>query len=171
MEPVAMTLWMRGRTRVLAFSSRAPSRRARARAPMHLSMSFKALWITAALAPLFALYALNRWNRPLEPSTHVLGVLERLGAGQDLRPSPDHRQFLSRPWFAASATDTTAVVLNWSRFSNVLDIAAVLCHPALADTIAEVLVWNNSPNKISVKVNDASSSTVGMMLKSLKLWL
>jgi hypothetical protein len=137
---------------------------------MQLSMSFKALWIIAALAPLFALYTLNRWNRPLEPSAHVLGVLERLGAGQDLRPSPDHRQFLSRPWFVASAADTTAVVLNWSRFSNVLDIAAVLCHPALADTIAEVLVWNNSPNKISVKVNDASSSTV-RMLKSLKLWL
>ncbi|KAI0363627.1 hypothetical protein BV20DRAFT_1031042 [Pilatotrama ljubarskyi] len=39
--------------------------------------------------------------------------------------------------------DTTAVVLNWSRFPNVLLIASLLCGPWLDNTIAQVFIWNN----------------------------
>ncbi|KAI0361054.1 hypothetical protein OH77DRAFT_1492195 [Trametes cingulata] len=39
--------------------------------------------------------------------------------------------------------DTTAVILNWSRFPNVLLIASLLCGPWLDDTIAQVYIWNN----------------------------
>ncbi|KDQ63120.1 hypothetical protein JAAARDRAFT_202624 [Jaapia argillacea MUCL 33604] len=45
--------------------------------------------------------------------------------------------------------DTTAIVLNWSRFQNVALIAGLLCGPWLDHTIAEVFVWNNSPHPIS----------------------
>jgi hypothetical protein len=48
--------------------------------------------------------------------------------------------------------DTTAIVLNWSRLTNVKNIASLLCHPTLDGIIAEVFIWNNSPKKISHKV-------------------
>ncbi|KAI0081076.1 hypothetical protein K474DRAFT_1588390 [Panus rudis PR-1116 ss-1] len=49
-----------------------------------------------------------------------------------------------------SATpDTTAVILNWSRFSNVRNIAALLCGPWLDDIISEVYIWNNNPKAIA----------------------
>lgn len=48
--------------------------------------------------------------------------------------------------------DTTAVILNWSRFPNVVKIASLLCGPSLENTIHTVFVWNNSPNQISEAV-------------------
>ncbi|KAH7886036.1 hypothetical protein F5I97DRAFT_1877220 [Phlebopus sp. FC_14] len=45
--------------------------------------------------------------------------------------------------------DVTAIVLNWSRLHNVIRIASLLCEPWLDDTVAEVLIWNNSPHKLS----------------------
>ncbi|KAK0199020.1 hypothetical protein F5146DRAFT_920864 [Armillaria mellea] len=45
--------------------------------------------------------------------------------------------------------DTTAVILNWSRFLNVVKIVSLLCGPSLENTIHTVFVWNNSPNRIS----------------------
>lgn len=53
--------------------------------------------------------------------------------------------------------DTTAVVLNWSRFSNVLEIASTLCSPSLERVIAEVFIWNNNPSPISYDVRPFSS--------------
>jgi hypothetical protein len=53
----------------------------------------------------------------------------------------------------SSLPDTTAVILNWSRLSNVVDIASVLCHPDLRDVISEVFVWNNNPTPISQSVS------------------
>ncbi|KAI0314766.1 hypothetical protein OF83DRAFT_1135307 [Amylostereum chailletii] len=44
-----------------------------------------------------------------------------------------------------SQPDTTAVVLNWSRFPNVRRIVALLCSPELSGTIAQIVVWNNNP--------------------------
>ncbi|KAH9929659.1 uncharacterized protein B0H18DRAFT_995571 [Fomitopsis serialis] len=41
--------------------------------------------------------------------------------------------------------DTTAVLLNWARFPNVLLITTLLCGSWLDDTIAGVVIWNNSP--------------------------
>ncbi|KAI0094456.1 hypothetical protein BDY19DRAFT_912836 [Irpex rosettiformis] len=45
--------------------------------------------------------------------------------------------------------DTTAVILNWSRFPNVQRIAVLLCSSSLEKIILEVVVWNNSPQAIS----------------------
>ncbi|KAI0778708.1 hypothetical protein BD413DRAFT_511125 [Trametes elegans] len=45
--------------------------------------------------------------------------------------------------------DTTAVIVNWSRFPNVLLIASLLCGPWLDNTIAQVFVWNNSPRTLT----------------------
>ncbi|KAI0639935.1 hypothetical protein C8Q77DRAFT_1045439 [Trametes polyzona] len=50
---------------------------------------------------------------------------------------------------ATNAPDTTAVLLNWSRFPNVLLITSLLCGPWLENTIAQVYIWNNSPRKLS----------------------
>ncbi|OBZ79106.1 hypothetical protein A0H81_01521 [Grifola frondosa] len=47
-----------------------------------------------------------------------------------------------------ASPDTTAVILNWSRFPNVLLITSLLCGSWLEDTIAEVFIWNNSPRKL-----------------------
>ncbi|KAI0756476.1 hypothetical protein C8Q80DRAFT_1128851 [Daedaleopsis nitida] len=49
----------------------------------------------------------------------------------------------------ADKPDVTAVVLNWSRFPNVMLITSLLCGSWLEGTIAEVLIWNNSPRKLS----------------------
>ncbi|KAH7923245.1 hypothetical protein BV22DRAFT_1015771 [Leucogyrophana mollusca] len=45
--------------------------------------------------------------------------------------------------------DVTAVVLNWSRLTNVIKIADTLCQSSLDDVIAEVYIWNNSPEELS----------------------
>ncbi|KAH7881028.1 uncharacterized protein C8R40DRAFT_1076224 [Lentinula edodes] len=44
--------------------------------------------------------------------------------------------------------DTTAVILNWSRFPNVVRIVSLLCLPELENTLASIHIWNNSPNRI-----------------------
>lgn len=46
----------------------------------------------------------------------------------------------------------TVVLLNWSRLDNVIRIASLLCGESLQDTVAEVFVWNNSPQKLSYEV-------------------
>lgn len=48
--------------------------------------------------------------------------------------------------------DVTAIILNWSRLDNVIRIASLLCGSWLDDTIAEVYVWNNSPQNLSKEV-------------------
>ncbi|KAJ7597419.1 hypothetical protein C8J56DRAFT_319097 [Mycena floridula] len=53
--------------------------------------------------------------------------------------------------YPTSGGDTTAVVLNWSRRDNVVQIAALLCGPDLKDVIANVFIWNNSPKALSAK--------------------
>lgn len=60
----------------------------------------------------------------------------------------------SRSWTDASKEppDTTAVVLNWSRFPNVQRIASLLCSPDLDHVIKEVFIWNNNPTPIFYSV-------------------
>lgn len=53
---------------------------------------------------------------------------------------------------ATAKPDVTAVLLNWSRFPNVLLITSLLCGAWLEGTIAEVFVWNNSPRKLTYEV-------------------
>ncbi|RPD82179.1 hypothetical protein L226DRAFT_497325 [Lentinus tigrinus ALCF2SS1-7] len=45
--------------------------------------------------------------------------------------------------------DVTAVILNWSRFPNVMLITSLLCAPWLNGTIAEVFIWNNNPRRLT----------------------
>lgn len=40
--------------------------------------------------------------------------------------------------------DTTVVILNWSRLSNVILIASLLCGYWLEDIVAQIIVWNNN---------------------------
>ncbi|KAJ6599252.1 hypothetical protein DFH09DRAFT_1130540 [Mycena vulgaris] len=42
------------------------------------------------------------------------------------------------------APDVTAVLLNWARLANVVQIITVLCGEALDGVIKEVVVWNNN---------------------------
>jgi hypothetical protein len=56
---------------------------------------------------------------------------------------------LAIPPSAAQTPDTTAVILNWSRLPNVVQIVNTLCEKSLESTIATVLVWNNSPQKLT----------------------
>ncbi|KAJ7742445.1 hypothetical protein DFH07DRAFT_836493 [Mycena maculata] len=41
--------------------------------------------------------------------------------------------------------DVTAVVLNWVRVANVVQIVALLCGSSLDGVIKEIVVWNNNP--------------------------
>ncbi|KAI5997980.1 hypothetical protein EDD15DRAFT_2242871 [Pisolithus albus] len=45
--------------------------------------------------------------------------------------------------------DVTAIVLNWSRLDNVVRIASLLCGESLFDTVAQVFIWNNSPEELT----------------------
>lgn len=58
---------------------------------------------------------------------------------------------LNRPITAPRRPGVTAVVLNWSRLDNVVLIASMLCGELLQDTVAEVFIWNNSPQELSYK--------------------
>ena len=50
--------------------------------------------------------------------------------------------------------DTTAIILNWSRFENVKLIASLLCGPWLNDIIFQVVIWNNNPEiRLNFKVS------------------
>ena len=53
---------------------------------------------------------------------------------------------------AEGTPDVTAVLLNWSRFPNVMLISSLLCAPWLNGTIAEVFIWNNNPRKLTYEV-------------------
>lgn len=59
---------------------------------------------------------------------------------------------LNHPITVPRRPGVTAVVLNWSRLDNVIRIASLLCGELLQDTVAEVFIWNNSPQKLCYKV-------------------
>jgi hypothetical protein len=67
-------------------------------------------------------------------------ALQRLPAAVFIHPS------------TVSTPDTTAIILNWSRLPNVVRIVNVLCDKSLENTIATVLVWNNSPRELTETV-------------------
>jgi hypothetical protein len=65
--------------------------------------------------------------------------------------------------------DVAAVVLNWSRLSNVKQIVSELCADALDGVIKEIIVWNNSPHSLADSVGflfefpfSASTSVLGL---------
>ena len=59
-------------------------------------------------------------------------------------------------WSGDEKSGVSAIILNWSRFQNVVLIVSGLCDPRLRDVIAEVVVWNNSPRKISAEVSSGT---------------
>ncbi|KAH8099831.1 hypothetical protein BXZ70DRAFT_1008810 [Cristinia sonorae] len=68
-------------------------------------------------------------------------------------------------WNDPSTADTTAVVLNWSRFPNVLLISTLLCGPWLDGVIKEVIIWNNSP----VEIHHSDFRNTGCSRRKLKI--
>lgn len=65
--------------------------------------------------------------------------------------------------------DTTAVILNWSRLPNVVRIADQLCDQSLENTIATILVWNNSPRALSQEVGTLICILLGLIGRRTKL--
>ena len=57
------------------------------------------------------------------------------------------------PWGSDDGPEISAVILNWSRFQNVVLIVSGFCDPSLQDVITEIVVWNNSPRRISAEVS------------------
>ena len=53
----------------------------------------------------------------------------------------------------ADLPKTSAVVLNWSRFANVLVIVASLSG---IEGIDEILIWNNNPQKLFYEASPSS---------------
>lgn len=47
--------------------------------------------------------------------------------------------------------DTTAVILNWSRLPNVVQLVKIMCS-SLQDTFAQIFVWNNNPQPLNFEV-------------------
>ncbi|TFK77445.1 hypothetical protein BDN72DRAFT_808273 [Pluteus cervinus] len=66
------------------------------------------------------------------------------------RQASVHSQRLAFPPPSRSP-DTTAIVLNWSRLSNVVYIASILCSESLNHAIQTVFIWNNNPNPLTHK--------------------
>ncbi|KAJ7667816.1 hypothetical protein DFH06DRAFT_1039798 [Mycena polygramma] len=52
--------------------------------------------------------------------------------------------FTPRTKTPQSQPDVTAVLLNWVRLPNVVQIVSVLCGPALDGVVKEIVVWNNN---------------------------
>lgn len=60
------------------------------------------------------------------------------------------------PWSRDRQSRVSAIILNWSRFRNVVLIVSGFCDPSLQDVIAEIIVWNNSPGVITAEVSSGT---------------
>ncbi|ESK92671.1 hypothetical protein Moror_16004 [Moniliophthora roreri MCA 2997] len=65
-----------------------------------------------------------------------------------VKPSLERLSYHHLPPPKVGTADVAAIILNWSRFSNVVGIVSVLCSPALDGTIASIVVWNNNPTRL-----------------------
>lgn len=52
-------------------------------------------------------------------------------------------------FWGSDSGDTTAIVLNWSRFPNVVRIVETLCNRSSLHTV----VWNNNPQPLFLSVH------------------
>ncbi|KAH9837249.1 uncharacterized protein C8Q71DRAFT_757421 [Rhodofomes roseus] len=90
-------------------------------------------------------------RKPEPPPALYLPVLKDIGFTPRTYPvtyrldSVDFHSYERVLNVTTNVPDTTAVILNWARFPNVLLITSLLCGPWLQDTIAGVVIWNNSP--------------------------
>lgn len=96
-------------------------------------------------------------RKPQSPPALYLPVLKDIGFTPRLYPATYRLEPVDAQLRVRNATanvpDTTAVILNWARFPNVLLIASLLCGPWLEDTIAGVVIWNNSPRMLTFEVS------------------
>lgn len=91
--------------------------------------------IAAVVLPLLSYLASHILQEETLPSPWIKAELDRL--------LPESRSVMKRPLTAAGQhPNVSAILLNWSRFRNVLLITSSLCHN---EDIAEVVVWNNNP--------------------------
>ncbi|KAK7058538.1 hypothetical protein VNI00_002174 [Paramarasmius palmivorus] len=70
-------------------------------------------------------------------------------------PSLERLSYRHLPSPRAALADVTAILLNWSRLSNVFGIVSVLCTPALDGTLSSIVVWNNNPERPLAEVEFA----------------
>lgn len=115
------------------------------RCEMYLTYAIRRLVQATTLISLLALYVdvtqrsagLKLASRPQWRATYTM---QR--ARHYFKPHFKH------PW----SPDTTAVILNWSRLPNVIQLAKVMCG-SLQDTLAEVFIWNNNPDPLNESVS------------------
>ena len=67
-------------------------------------------------------------------------------------------------WTGDEKSGVSAIILNWSRFQNVVLIVSGLCDPRLQGVIAEIVVWNNSPRNISPEVSSGSECFTALIV-------
>ena len=91
--------------------------------------------------------AFHEPDDPGDPSS--LATFRRTHTGVEYRALDSVRT----PWSGDEKSRVSAIILNWSRFQNVVLIASGLCDPRLQGVIAEIVVWNNSPQQISAEVS------------------
>ncbi|KZV70959.1 hypothetical protein PENSPDRAFT_578573 [Peniophora sp. CONT] len=111
---------------------------ARLRRPGCLNFSIATLVISISVA-----YVLRYWH-PLADGTKAVRTHD-----------PSTQSSSVHAHASDVSADTTAVVLNWSRFPNIRRIANLLCSPELAGVLHTVLIWNNNPKPVSYEDFDA----------------
>lgn len=98
-------------------------------------------------------------RKPQSPPALYLPVLKDIGFTPRTYPATyrsevaDAQSYERVQNLTSNVPDTTAILLNWARFPNVLLIASLLCGPWLEDTIAGVVIWNNSPRMLTYEVS------------------
>ena len=119
---------------------------------------------TIAVPVLLALAARKIFGEPKEetPQSPYLPLLKDIGFVPTALPVTyriDAPEFIGyeRISVAHNVTipgkpEVTAVLLNWSRFPNIMLIASLLCAPWMEDTVAQVFIWNNHPGKLRYEV-------------------
>ena len=120
---------------------------------------------TIAVPVLLALVSRKLWGEPKEevPKSLYLPLLTDIGFAPRTLPvtyradateleTYERVSVIRNTTVPGQKPEVTAVLLNWSRFPNVMLITSLLCAPWLQDTVAEVFIWNNHPSKLRYEV-------------------
>ena len=125
-----------------------------------MSLTVRALfWILIISAVTSLVFEAWRGRTPNQSSafhdSDDPGDLSSLGTYRGSHLGVDYRVLspVRTSWSGDEESGVSAIVLNWSRFQNVVLIVSGLCDPSLRDVISEIIVWNNSPRKISAEVS------------------
>jgi hypothetical protein len=101
------------------------------------------------LTSLLAYYALDI-ERPI--SSHAPKIDTKIRWRGTYVPAASGEIHYRRPELRLpDSPDTTAVILNWSRLPNVIQLVKIMCN-SLQDTLAQVFVWNNNPLPLNSEV-------------------